>query len=70
MNILQEMTSILGKFGLTSPILPDFTTACARNQAIKIQIWRVVLRLSVSLHGLGEVQAIDATGFSLRAVSL
>ena len=68
-DVLQEMPEILGNFGLTASTLPDFTTLCSRKQAIKMKVWRVLLRLSVSLHDLGEVQAIDATGFGRRAVS-
>jgi len=41
---------------------PDFTTLCTRKQDLEIRIWRVLLRLSVELHDLGEVQAFDATG--------
>lgn len=69
MDVLQEMPSILDTFGLTAANLPDFTTVCARKQALKMKVWRVLLRLSVSLHELGDVQAIDATGFGRRAVS-
>jgi hypothetical protein len=32
-------------------------------------VWRVLLRLSASLHDLGEVQAIDATGFERHSAS-
>jgi len=34
-----------------------------------MRIWRVLLRLSVSLHELGDVQAIDATGFKRHQAS-
>lgn len=68
-DVLQEMPAILEKFGLSATNLPDFTTLCARKQAIKMKVWRVLLQLSVSLHELGDVQAIDATGFGRRAVS-
>lgn len=34
-----------------------------------MQIWRALLRLSVPLHDLGDVQAIDATSFERCAVS-
>lgn len=39
------------------------------RQAIKMKIWRVLLRLSVSLHDHGEIQAIDTTGFGRRGVT-
>ena len=69
MDVLQEMPTIIEMFGLTASTLPDFTTVCARKQDIKMNVWQVLLRLSVSLHELGDVQAIDATGFGRRAVS-
>lgn len=63
LNILQEMPGIVAKLGLSVAELPDFTTICTRKQDLEMRIWRVLLRLSVSLHDLGEGQAIDATGF-------
>jgi len=69
MDVLQEMPTILDIFGLSAGELPDFTTVCHRKQALKMRIWRVLLRLSVTLHDLGEIQAIDATAFERRAVS-
>jgi IS5 family transposase len=68
-DVLQEMPAILDTFGLTPATLPDFTTVCARKQALEMRVWRVLLRLSVSVHNLGDIQAIDATGFDRRAVS-
>lgn len=50
MDILQETPAILDEFGLTAAILPDFTTLCARKQAIEMEVWRELLRLSVSLN--------------------
>jgi IS5 family transposase len=69
MDVLQEMPGVLDTFGLSTTNLPDFTTVCARKQTLKMKVWRVLLRLSVSIHELGDVQAIDATGFGRRAVS-
>lgn len=69
MDVLQEMPDILDTFGLTADQLPHFTTVCHRKQQLKMKVWRVLLRLSVTLHDLGDVQAIDASAFDRRAVS-
>lgn len=69
MYILQEIPSIRDRFRLEVDELSDFTTVCHRKQQIKMKVWRVLLRLSVTLHELGDVQAIDATAFERRAVS-
>ncbi len=63
------MPRIVSKLGLTVDELPDFTTVCTRKQDLKIRIWRVLLRVSASLHEFGEVQAIDATGFQRHKAS-
>jgi IS5 family transposase len=68
-DFLHEMPSILDMFKLAADELPDITTLCHRKQQLKMKIWRVLLRLSVTIHELGDVQAIDATGFERRAVS-
>jgi len=69
LDILQEMPGIAAKLGLEVDQLPDFTTVCTRKQDLEMRIWRVLLRLSVSLHELGDVQAIDATGFKRHQAS-
>jgi len=69
MDVLREMPRILDELGLSEAELPDFTTVCHAKQELKMKLWRVLLRLSASLHEFGEVQAIDATGFGRRAVS-
>lgn len=69
LDILQEMPGIVATLGLSVDDLPDFTTVCTRKQDLEMHIWRVLLRLSVSLHDLGEVQAIDATGFKRHDAS-
>lgn len=66
LDVLQEIPRSVSKFGLTVDELPDITTACTRKQDLKMRIWRVLLRVYVSLHEFGEVQAIDATGFQRR----
>jgi IS5 family transposase len=69
LDILQEMPGIAAKLGLSVDELPDFTTVCTRKQGLEMRIWRVLLRLSASLHEFGEVQAIDATGFKRHDAS-
>lgn len=69
LDILREMPDIVEKFGLSVEELPDFTTVCARKQALKMRVWRVLLRLSVNLFDTGEIQAIDSTSFAHRSSS-
>lgn len=67
LNLLQDMPRIVSKFGLSTGVLPDFTTVCARKQTLKMTVWRVLLRLSAVPHDFGEVQAIDSTSFAYRS---
>jgi IS5 family transposase len=69
LDVLQEMTGIVATLGLSVAELPDFTTVCARYQDLQIRVWRVLLRLSSSLHEFGDVQAIDATGFERHSAN-
>ena len=69
LDILHEMPRIVEILGLKLDTLPDFSTLCARKQELKMPVWRVLLRLSAELHDLGEIQAIDATGFDRVAAS-
>jgi IS5 family transposase len=69
LDVLHEMPRIVSKLGLEVSELPDFTTVCTRMQDLEMTLWRVLLRLSADLHEIGEVQAIDATGFDRRAAS-
>jgi hypothetical protein len=69
LHILHEMPGITAKLCLAVAELPDFITVCTRKQDLKMRIWWVLLRLSVSLHDLGEVQAIDVTGFKRHQAS-
>ena len=69
MDVLHEMPRIVAILGLEVTELPDFTTVCTRMQDLEMARWRVLLRLSAELHDLGEIQAIDATGFDRRAAS-
>ena len=63
------MPEIVAKLCVAVDELPDFTTLCTRKQALTMRIWRLLLRSSVSLHDLGDVQAIDATGFKRHQAS-
>lgn len=49
--------------------LPGFTTVCTRKQDLEMRIWRILLRLSASLHESGDVQAIDSTSLAYRSSS-
>ena len=69
MDVLYEMPRIVGIIGLEPAEIPDFSTVCARYQALKMPIWRVLLRLSAELHDTGEIQAIDATGMDRISAS-
>jgi IS5 family transposase len=69
LDILREIPDIVEKLGLSVEELPDFTTVCARKQALKMRVWRVLLRLSVNLFDTGEIQAIDSTGLAHRSSS-
>ena len=69
LDVLHEMPRIAQILDLEPSQLPDFTTVCARMQALKMPIWRALLRLSAELHDTGEIQAIDATGMDRIAAS-
>ena len=69
LDVLHEMHGVVKKMNLEPGELPDFTTACARKQHLKMGIWRTLLRLSTDLHNAGDVQAIDATGFDRHSAS-
>ena len=69
LDILREMPDIVEKFGLSVAELPDFTTVCARKQALKMRVWRVLLRLSVNLFDTGKIRAIDSTSIVHRSSS-
>ncbi len=69
LDVLHEMHGIVAKLDPAVTDLPSFTTACTRKQDLEMRIWRVLLRLSVELHDLGDVQAIDATSMNRIATS-
>ncbi len=55
LDILREMPTIVAKSGLSVNELPDFTTAYARKQNLKMPVWRMLLQLSAELFDAGEV---------------
>jgi hypothetical protein len=63
------MPDIVEKFGLSVGKLSFFTTVCARKQALKMRVWRVLLRLSMNVVDTGEIRAIDATSIGHRSPS-
>lgn len=69
LGILREMPDIVEELGLTVEELPDFSTVYAQKQALKMRVWRVLLRLSVNLFEAGEIQAIDSTSPAHRSSS-
>lgn len=44
LDVLHEMHGIVEKLKLEPSELPDFTTACARKQQLKMAVWRTLLR--------------------------
>jgi hypothetical protein len=51
---LSAMGDVVGKLDLEPGELPDFTTVCARYQALKMGVWRALLRHSAGLVQPGE----------------
>lgn len=39
LDSLREMPDIVAELGLSVEELPDFTTVCARKQALKMRVW-------------------------------
>ena len=68
-DILYEMPRVTRILGLRPSTLPDFSTICGRRQDLKMEIWRTFLGLTIDLHKLGEIQAIDATDVDRIAAS-
>ena len=66
---LFEMDAVVEKLELSVAELPDFTTVAVRYQALKMAVWRALLRLSTTGCDTGSVQAIDATGFDRHRAS-
>ncbi len=61
-DLIKEMPRTTRQLGLSRAELPDFSTLCLRKQLLKMPVWRDFLRFSTTIHELGEIQAIDASG--------
>ena len=69
LDVLSEMPRIARFLGLSIETLPHFTTLCHAKERLYMPNWRRFLTISTTLHNLGEVQAIDASGFDRIAAS-
>lgn len=69
MDVLSEMPHIIRRLGLSPDDLPHFTTVCHAKERLYMPNWRRFLDLTTDLHDLGDVQAIDASGFDRIAAS-
>jgi IS5 family transposase len=69
LDVLSEMPRTTRLFGLSIDELPNFTTLCHAIERLSTPNWRRFLTRSTRLHDLGEVQAIDASGFDRIAAS-
>lgn len=69
MDVLKEMPRIRRRLDLSLDQLPHFTTVCHAKERLHMPNWRAFLDLTSDLQELGEVQAIDASGFDRIAAS-
>ncbi|MFW5959372.1 MAG: IS5 family transposase [Natronomonas sp.] len=69
MDVLKEMPRIRRRLGLSLEKLPYFTTLGHAKERMYMPNWRRFLDLTSHLQDLGEVQAIDASGFDRIAAS-
>ena len=69
MDVLKEMPRIRRRLGLSLDSIPHFTTVCHAKERMYMPNWRAFLDLTSNLQELGEVQAIDASGFDRIAAS-
>jgi IS5 family transposase len=69
LDVLSEMPRIARLLGLSIDDLPHFTTLCHAKERLYMPSWRRLLDHSAQLHDLGEIQAIDASGFDRIAAS-
>jgi hypothetical protein len=66
---LKVMTPIRAVLGLEKPELPDPSTVCKAMDRLTMAICRRLLQETLSLFELGDVTAIDASGFDKIAAS-
>lgn len=69
MDVLHEMPRIRGMLGLHRGELPHYSTVCHAKEQLYMPTWRTFLAASTHLLDLGEIQAIDASGFDRIAAS-
>lgn len=69
MDVLHETPRIRRRLGLSADELPHFTTVCHAKERLYMPNWRRLLDLTSDLQDLGQVQAIDASGFDWIAAS-
>ncbi|WP_267643966.1 IS5 family transposase [Haloarchaeobius amylolyticus] len=69
LDLLSEMPHILGEIGLSEANLPDHSTLVKAFDRLKMEVWRVLLRLSAQLHDPSGHAAIDATFFDRENAS-
>jgi hypothetical protein len=69
MDVLKEMPQIRRCLSLSLETLPHSTTVCHAKERMYMPNWRGFLDLTSDLQDLGEVQAIDASGFDRIAAS-
>ncbi|GAB7021205.1 IS5 family transposase [Halostagnicola bangensis] len=69
LDLLSEMPQILAEIGLEKADLPDHSTLVKAFDRIKMEVWRVLLRLSAQLHEPSGHTAMDATFFDRENAS-
>lgn len=69
LDVLSEMPRVVRRLGLSIDELPHFSTLCHAKERLYMSAWRRLLDHSAQLHDLGDVQAIDASGFDRIAAS-
>ena len=69
LDLLSEMPHILAEIGLEADDLPHHSTLVKAFDRFKMEIWRVLLRLSAQLHDTADHTAMDATFFDRETAS-
>ncbi|ELZ01572.1 putative transposase [Natrialba aegyptia DSM 13077] len=69
LDLLSEMPQIFADIGLNTADIPDHSTLVKEFDRNKIQVWRVLLRLSVQVHEPSGHTAMDATFFDRENAS-
>ena len=69
LDLLSEMPQIVAEIGLDPGDLPHHSTLVKAFDRFKMEIWRVLLRLSAQLHDTADHTAMDATFFDRETAS-